>query len=302
MAMQYQQNRYHGIDYQESLQITPETSQLFIGAKDYNQLFYAKLLEFEIILAGVTSARNDFSVQRLGAPFHTVLLTVEGEGEILDESGWSPVKPHHLVILPRGGVRGFRQSSETWRFGWFLLRDGARWSSLNHPRGLVHNDCHVASIFDGLNLLCREVDLDNKDGVSNPFALGALSLIIGMLSQSISHALELTKIERQLLQVIDDVKKEKYPDWQVDTLASKMRVSSGYLHKLCITYLNVSPSQLLLNIRMDRALHMLLAGYGNVGEVATELGYREMASFSRRFVKHFGYKPSDVIPKDKACK
>ncbi|KAF0812478.1 HTH-type transcriptional regulator GadX [Andreprevotia sp. IGB-42] len=293
--MKYQLNRHLGVEYQEAMAVAPATRQRYVGANDYEALFYRKLAEFDVILAGVTTARDVFAIQRLGAPFHTVLLSAHGRAEALDESGWQTIRPQDFVVLPKGGLRGFRLTGEVWRFGWFLLKDTPRWHALNTLGNVVYPDEHAESIFDALSLLCREVEAGHGSNANNPFATGALSLTMGILSQSLTAALEKPHMERRLLTLFESIKQDAHPDWRVETLAKRMDVSPGYFHKLCVTHLKVSPSQLLLNMRMERALQLLMSGSGNVGEVAAQLGYREVASFSRRFLQHFGQNPSSVL-------
>ncbi|SMC21272.1 AraC-type DNA-binding protein [Andreprevotia lacus DSM 23236] len=290
--MKYQPNRHHGVEYQEAFDIAPASRQRYVGAHDYETLFYRKLDEFDVILAGVTTARECFAVQRLGAPFHTVLLSAHGEAEALDENGWQTIRPHDFVVLPKGGLRGFRLHGEVWRFGWFLLRDTPRWHALNTMGNVIYPDQHTESIFDALSLLCREVE---AGGAHNPFATGALSLTMGILSQSLAAALDKPHMERRLLTLFDAVKQDYSREWRVDELAARLGVTPGYFHKLCITHMRMAPSQLLLNLRMEKALQLLMSGAGNVSEVAAQLGYREVASFSRRFRRHFGQNPSQVM-------
>lgn len=80
------------------------------------------------------------------------------------------------------------------------------------------------------------------------------------------------------------------PTLSLDTLADKCHISKVYLHKLFIQKLGVTPYKYITNVRMERA-YILLKDKKNVGQVATDVGYNDIYTFSRAYKKHFNESP-----------
>jgi AraC-like DNA-binding protein len=53
-----------------------------------------------------------------------------------------------------------------------------------------------------------------------------------------------------------------------------------------------TPFKLLTEMRMLKAKELLLRGEANIGEVAQEVGYSSVGSFSNTFFERFGVRPS----------
>jgi len=82
----------------------------------------------------------------------------------------------------------------------------------------------------------------------------------------------------------------------VEELARAMRISRVQLFKKIKTLTGMPPADLLRNIRLEKAHHLLETGAGNVSQVAYSTGFDNPNYFSKAFKKHFGLPPSDVTP------
>lgn len=76
----------------------------------------------------------------------------------------------------------------------------------------------------------------------------------------------------------------------LDILAEKCHISKVYLHKLFVKKLGVTPFKYITNVRMERA-NILLKDRKPVGQVALEVGYNDIYTFSRAYKKHYGISP-----------
>ena len=89
--------------------------------------------------------------------------------------------------------------------------------------------------------------------------------------------------------------------WEIDkritigTLCTLLAVRPRTLHHYCVRYLGVSPSQLVLQIRLDRVRHALLTGEGNVTSIAFAHGFTELGHFSGLYRRAFGESPRDTL-------
>lgn len=77
----------------------------------------------------------------------------------------------------------------------------------------------------------------------------------------------------------------------IGELAEKCNVSAAYLSRLFKRYANSTPSQLLLQRKMNHAAELLLAESLMVKEVAGSVGYDDPYYFSRSFKQFFGVSP-----------
>ena len=86
------------------------------------------------------------------------------------------------------------------------------------------------------------------------------------------------------------------PTLSLDTLAQKCHISKVYLHKLFVRKLGITPYKYITNVRMERG-YILLKDKKNVGQVALDVGYNDIYTFSRAYKKHFNESPKKTSKK-----
>ena len=77
-----------------------------------------------------------------------------------------------------------------------------------------------------------------------------------------------------------------------ETLAQRFHLSSGHLAAQFKQYLGQSPIDYLITLRVESAAKMLRTTELTIGEVARNVGYEDMAYFSRIFKRATGVTPS----------
>ena len=89
---------------------------------------------------------------------------------------------------------------------------------------------------------------------------------------------------------------EKYndPDFRLSNLHEKYGISAVYLCKLFKKAKEMSPSDYLARIRLEKSKALLGLGYG-VSKTAYAVGFLDPLYFSRFFKKHTGYSPSEYF-------
>jgi len=83
-------------------------------------------------------------------------------------------------------------------------------------------------------------------------------------------------------------------DWTVDRLAALAGLSRSRFSQRFKSLLSVSPARYLLQWRLRLAASWLRNGYMSLSQVASELGYKSDASFSRAFKRFLGLSPGAV--------
>ena len=74
-------------------------------------------------------------------------------------------------------------------------------------------------------------------------------------------------------------------------IAAELRISVRQLERLFGRYLNCSPKKFQLDIRLQKARHLLLQTEMPITEVAFACGFKSSGHFSRSYRSHFGCSP-----------
>jgi signal transduction histidine kinase/CheY-like chemotaxis protein len=82
------------------------------------------------------------------------------------------------------------------------------------------------------------------------------------------------------------------PDLNIDHLCDKLYMSRANLFRKVQALTGQSPIQFILSYRLQRAAQLLKANFGNVTEVALEVGFSSPAYFTKRFKEKFHQLPS----------
>jgi len=81
----------------------------------------------------------------------------------------------------------------------------------------------------------------------------------------------------------------------VEDFAHKMFVSRVQLYRKVKALTNQSVTDFVRDYRLDKAMVMLKNRDGNVGDVASKVGFGSESYFSRAFKERFGVPPSQVV-------
>lgn len=83
------------------------------------------------------------------------------------------------------------------------------------------------------------------------------------------------------------------PSFSVEKLAEKMILSRAQLFRKLKTLMNVSPNQLLTDIRLQRASELILSKAGTISQICYRVGFNDPSYFTRRFRQKFGVTPGE---------
>ena len=82
---------------------------------------------------------------------------------------------------------------------------------------------------------------------------------------------------------------------QIKEVAKAVGLSEYHFFRLFKTTFGVTPQQYFLQKRLQAAHHLLKTGNYNITEVATEMGFADIHSFSKAFKKQFAISPIKAI-------
>lgn len=84
------------------------------------------------------------------------------------------------------------------------------------------------------------------------------------------------------------------PGFGVDQLCALAKVNRMQLHRKLKVVGGISSSELIRNIRMEKAKELLMSGKYNVSEVYFHVGYNSHSYFTKVFKDYFGVLPSEI--------
>ena len=84
-------------------------------------------------------------------------------------------------------------------------------------------------------------------------------------------------------------------DFSVNELADIMCISRSQLHRKLAALTNISTTNFIRLIKLEKAKDLLQINAGNVSEIAYQCGFNSQSYFSSSFVEHFGKTPSEFL-------
>ncbi|MCW9094366.1 MAG: ATP-binding protein [Ignavibacteriaceae bacterium] len=104
----------------------------------------------------------------------------------------------------------------------------------------------------------------------------------------------ITSIDKKFIQKVIGVIKDNISNegFNVEMLTEKMVVSRSLLNKKVVSLTGEPPKDLIKRIRLTKAVELIEKKFGNLSEIALEVGFDNPAYFSECFKKQFGVPPS----------
>jgi AraC-like DNA-binding protein len=81
----------------------------------------------------------------------------------------------------------------------------------------------------------------------------------------------------------------------INSLAREANLSAFHFSRLFKNAFGISPYQYVLNRRLDRSVELLKAGDYMLTEIAYQVGFNDIYSFSKSFKKRFNTCPSRLV-------
>lgn len=109
--------------------------------------------------------------------------------------------------------------------------------------------------------------------------------------------IKLESADEKLLQRVLKVINKNLGDssFCVETLSKEVGISRVHLNRKLQEMLDISPSNLIKNIRLRQATYLLVQNNVSVSEVAYSVGYSSPSYFTSNFTQYFGMTPKDFI-------
>jgi signal transduction histidine kinase/ligand-binding sensor domain-containing protein/CheY-like chemotaxis protein/AraC-like DNA-binding protein len=111
---------------------------------------------------------------------------------------------------------------------------------------------------------------------------------------------KITSLDKKFLQKIFETINQNISDPMlgVELLIEKLAISRSVLYRKIISLTGEPPGELIRRLRLNKAAKLIEQKYGNLSEIALEVGFSNPARFSESFKKQFGISPSHYEQKN----
>jgi signal transduction histidine kinase/ligand-binding sensor domain-containing protein/DNA-binding NarL/FixJ family response regulator len=111
---------------------------------------------------------------------------------------------------------------------------------------------------------------------------------------------KITPVDKRFLQKAFELITKNVSDssFTVEAFADNLAVSKSLLRKKIVSLTGEPPVELIKRIRLKKAAELIENKFGNLSEIALEVGFNNPAYFSECFKKQFGVTPSQYHPKN----
>jgi DNA-binding response OmpR family regulator len=106
-----------------------------------------------------------------------------------------------------------------------------------------------------------------------------------------------TSMDKAFLKKALDLIKNHISDdsFSVDVFAEEISMSRYQLRRKLVALVGEAPSDLIRRIRLTKAAKLIEENFGNISEIAAEVGFNNPANFAHSFKTQFGVSPSDYL-------
>lgn len=189
--------------------------------------------------------------------------------ELLTEHQRSPEK--HLRFYFRIGLSAGQPVTENDEFFGEAIKLASRLCNL-----APMNEVMISSL---VGELCNIKDISQLHGLAN------------VTVKSLNTSEE--KFVNNLFRVTD--KNLSDDNFSIEALSRDIGISRPQLYRKIVTLTGRSPNDLIIDLRMDRAVSLLKKKAGNISQIALEVGYSNPSYFAKCFTKKFGCTPSKYV-------
>jgi AraC-like DNA-binding protein len=150
-----------------------------------------------------------------------------------------------------------------------------------------------AGFFDKALTFTRRLCLAAKD---NEVLVSSITSKLCNLEDT-SPLRSLTEAEESFIDDLFDYTENNLPDgnFTVAHLSRRLGISRPQLYRKVLSITGHSPNEFISALRMGKAISLIKNHFGNVSEIALEVGYQNPSYFSKCFQKNYGCTPSEFI-------
>ena len=201
------------------------------------------------------------------------------------------VKSGMIFIRPPKTPFFWEHLSKTTRYIEIAIQPSPRWEPLRNGGGRARKYDYMQQFYElveELILIKNSVNMEMRNS-----ALANANRIAEMLElerDSIAGDLPGTN---PLTSLVDTI--HQYPEkpWRAEEMAKELKISIRTLNSLCHRHYNMTPCNLVIYHRIQKAVHQLIYDTFTIKAIAEECGYKDIKTFREMFRRRTGLRPID---------
>jgi AraC-like DNA-binding protein len=268
-----------GISYdKEVFLIGPDCREQMMDSQHYPVLKNAPF-----IWLGHSVLYHPYRMVRPKSVHSHLIVSISGRGRTLIDGKLVEWKPGQVMLGPVGVHHAFEVDGDgPWEIAWVFFDDEADAPVLRGKSAqLIESES--SGFVQTLKLLLRESAGDEQPAV--------MEALVTLLNTYARRMLGDDSVDPRLLSTWIKVEADLAYTWDIRTLSNMAHMSEEHFRRLCKKHYQRSPIEHLTHLRMRRAATMLKNTSEKLEEIARNIGYASMYSFSVAFKRWSGMPP-----------
>jgi AraC-like DNA-binding protein len=238
-----------------------------------------------INFAGFTEARRGYEFVRHNSAFSQILVSAEGEGEVLIDGAWTRCPAGQAyVAAPRALTAYHIRPGRRWRLHWAIYPESANLPTLEagqQPRLVAVSTPGFRLAVEGM---CYENAGKADQAVVGYWATIVHRMVLRILESNVGDP----RLDRLWLTIGEDIGGA----WDLRRMAKYAGMSQESLRRLCLRHIGRPPLSHLTHLRMFFAADLLSCTREKIASIAARVGYGDAFAFSNAFKREMGLPPS----------
>ena len=249
-------------------------------------------LPFYIVDAGINVFQNDVSISSNGIfkDFVEIMWCARGRGEvILQEKRWEIAENDTFYYLPQED-HAFHSLSDDWTLYWVCFGGTlaeAVMCSYKFPRSQHAAEQLPQALFE--EFFYRK---ESADAVYQALLCSKILELIARMNASRTKRLHVDHKVNEIMSFVQE--NLSNPELSLDYVAAFLELSKSTLQKHFYQHTHIPLGEYIRNERFQKAVALLQSTQLPIQEVAKEVGYTLMPSFSRLIRRGSGKSPQEL--------
>lgn len=266
----------------------------------WQNLFKINPTFFQIYITQIgyfPKASYHYRERRKGCEDNIVIYCLSGKGHYILDSKRYEVTANQFIIIPATDVymRYWADAHDPWTIYWIHFTG----HTINGFNQFLNLDNHRGPIFTPFNTKALEIWNNMYDSLEMGFSIenvtnatfGLYNFLATFLFPQRHFKVVNDEKKDIIREVIDYMRSNLDERLTVEDFAGQVGMSASYFSSVFRKATGMPPMDYFINLKMQRACHLLDTGDIRVKEVATEVGYDDQYYFSRLFKKLMGTSP-----------
>ena len=248
-----------------------------------------------LLFCGMEQCAPSHSYGPAARPYYLLHHVLKGKGTFSCCGKEYSLQPGQGFLIVPGQVTRYQaDAADPWQYLWIAIdRQGAKslfdstTLSAQSPIYTAPPSHPLHSVFLSLTQALQQQTLNSFTLLSSFFS------IFSHLSQLVPAPTKKRSIQADYVEKAEHYMLSRYyEDISIEDVARFVGISRKYLCRIFGQFLQLTPSQYLLQVRLDAACDLLRNSHICISDIARSVGYSDCLVFSRMFRTHLGLSPT----------